>query len=46
MEKNLPLVRVTVNGEPLTFILDSAAAGCVIDRERAASLGLTASGIA
>ena len=47
MEKNLPLVQVTVNGgESLTFILDSAAAGCVIDRERAASLGLTMSGSA
>jgi hypothetical protein len=45
MEKNLPLVQVTVNGaRSLTFILDSAAAGCVVDRERAAALGLTVSG--
>lgn len=47
MEKNLPLVQVAVNGaRTLTFILDSAAAGCVIDRERAAALGLTVSGSA
>ena len=47
MEKNLPLVQVTVNGgETLTFILDSAAAGCVVDRTRAAALGLTVSGSA
>jgi hypothetical protein len=45
MEKNLPLVQITVNGaEALTFILDSAAGGCVIDRERAAALGLVQSG--
>ena len=47
MEKNLPLVEVTVNGsQTLTFILDSAAAGCVVDRERAAALGLIESGSA
>ena len=47
MEKNLPLVQITVNGaENLTFILDSAAAGCVVDRERATALGLSVSGSA
>ncbi len=41
LEKNLPLVQLTVNGaEILTFILDSAAAGCVMDGRRAAALGL------
>jgi hypothetical protein len=47
MEKNLPLVQIAVNGGPeLTFILDSAAAGCVLDGERAAELGLSVSGAA
>lgn len=47
MEKNLPLVQVTVNGaQTLTFILDSAAANCVVDRARAAALGLNESGSA
>ncbi len=41
LEKNLPLVQIGVNGgEALTFILDSAANGCVLDGERAAALGL------
>ena len=44
MEKNLPLVDMKVNGTPLTFIVDSAAAGCVIDGERASSLGLKKTG--
>ena len=44
MEKNLPLVQMKVNGgEVLTFIVDSAAAGCVIDQERASALGLATS---
>ena len=47
MEKNLPLVQIKVNAtHALTFILDSAAAGCVIDRERAAAIGLTETGSA
>ena len=47
MEKNLPLVQIAVNGaQTLTFVLDSAAAGCVLDRERAAALGLSVSGSA
>jgi hypothetical protein len=41
LEKNLPLVRIGVNGVGmLTFILDSAADGCVLDGECAAALGL------
>ncbi len=41
MEKNLPLVQISVNGSPgLTFIVDSAASGCLIDAERAAAQGL------
>lgn len=41
LEKNLPLVQIGVNGgEALTFILDSAAKDCVLDGERAATLGL------
>ncbi|HTP30598.1 MAG TPA: retropepsin-like aspartic protease [Candidatus Acidoferrales bacterium] len=47
MEKNLPLVQITVNhGKPLTFILDSAAGGCVIDSERAQAIGLEPSATA
>jgi len=45
MEKNLPLVQITINGtNALTFILDSAAAGCVIDGESASALGLVQTG--
>lgn len=41
MEKNLPLVQISVNGaQRLTFILDSAASGCLIASERAEALGL------
>jgi len=44
MEKNLPLVQVSIGDvHNLTFILDSAAAGCVIDRDRSAEIGLAAS---
>jgi hypothetical protein len=40
-EKNLPLAQVSVNGMPgIVFIVDSAARGCLIDRERAAAMGL------
>lgn len=41
MEKNLPLVQISVNDTPdLTFILDSAASGCLIAKDRAEALGL------
>ncbi|MDX2153165.1 MAG: retropepsin-like aspartic protease [Bryobacteraceae bacterium] len=41
MEKNLPLIEIQVDGgEKILFMLDSAAAGCVIDTARAAALGL------
>jgi hypothetical protein len=41
LEKNLPLVQISVNGSPgLTFILDSAASGCLIASERAEAMGL------
>lgn len=40
-EKNLPLVQISLNGtRGLTFILDSAASGCLIASERAAAMGL------
>ena len=41
-EKNLPLVSISVNGASLLFILDSAAASCVIDDEAAAQIGIKA----
>lgn len=41
LEKNLPLAQVKVNGRDLTFIIDSAAQGCVIDGQRAREIGLT-----
>jgi len=45
IEKNLPMVEARVNGSaPLLFILDSAAAGVVIDRARAVELGLKSNG--
>ena len=45
LEKNLPLVQVRLNGSaPLWFILDSAAAGLVVDRGRAHELGLRLAG--
>ncbi len=39
-DKNLPLASIHVNGAPLTFILDSAAAGCVIDEQAAVAHGI------
>ncbi len=45
LQKNLPLAPIRVNGsEALTFILDSAAAHCVLDRKQAAALGLNVAG--
>jgi hypothetical protein len=42
-EKNLPLAPVAVNStSSATFILDSAASGCLIDTDRAAAIGLKA----
>lgn len=47
LHKNLPLALIHVNGsEPLTFILDSAAAHFVLDRKRAVALGLKIAGTA
>jgi len=47
LHKNLPLALIRVNGsEPLTFILDSAAAHCVLDRKRPVALGLNVAGMA
>lgn len=42
-EKNLPVASIHVNGSPQLFILDSAAASCVMDDAAAAQVGLTAS---
>ncbi|HUL78778.1 MAG TPA: retropepsin-like aspartic protease [Vicinamibacteria bacterium] len=41
-EKNLPLATLRVKDTPLVFVLDSAAAGCVLDGEKAAEMGITA----
>lgn len=47
LHKNLPLAPIRVNGsDPLTFILDSAAAHCVLDSKRAVGLGLKVAGAA
>ena len=42
-EKNLPLASIRVNGSALLFILDSAAASCVIDDVAAGQIGIKAS---
>lgn len=47
IEKNLPVAPIQVNGgHTLYFILDTAAADCVIDRDRAAAIGLGSAGSA
>ncbi len=41
IDKNLPIAPISVNGNSgLNFILDTAASGCVIDKETASRLGL------
>jgi predicted aspartyl protease len=46
MVNNRPFVAVTVNGHPVTALLDSAAEMTIVDDDAAARLGLTVTGAA